>query len=180
MRTYCIAQGALLSALCSVQFSRSVVSNSLWPHELQHARLPCPSTARVHSDSCPLSWWCHPTISSSVIPFSSCPQCFPASRSFPMSQLFALAWQIIGVSTSTLVLPMNIFICKIVTPMKLWALVRYLANFLAGYEGDSLALFSHCFFLLSFSSLPGTHARPKLMKLRPWCLIAKIHWETKW
>ena len=74
----------------SVQFSRSVMSDSLRPHELQHARPPCPSpTPRVHSDSHPSSQWCHPTISSSVIPFSSCPQSLPASESFPMSQLFA-------------------------------------------------------------------------------------------
>ena len=74
----------------SVQFSLSVMSNSLRPHEPQHARLPCPSPMPgVHPNPCPLSWWCHPTISSSVIPFSSCPQSFPASGSFPMSQLFA-------------------------------------------------------------------------------------------
>ena len=73
----------------SVQFSRSVVSDSLQPHESQHARPPCPSpTPGVHSDSGPLSQWCHPAISSSVIPFSSCPQSLPASESFPMSQLF--------------------------------------------------------------------------------------------
>ena len=72
----------------SVQFSHSVVSDSLRPHEPQHARLPCPSpTPRVHSDSRPLSQWCHPSISSSVVPFSSCPQSLPASESFPMSQL---------------------------------------------------------------------------------------------
>ena len=76
--------------LSSVQFSRSVVSDSLWPHESHHARPPCPSpTPRVYSDSCPSSWWCHPAISSSVIPFSSCPQSLPASGSFPTSQLFA-------------------------------------------------------------------------------------------
>ena len=74
----------------SVQFSRSVVSNSLWPHESQHVRPPCPSlTPWVYSNSSPLSWWCHPTISSSVVPFSSCPQSLPASGSFPMNQLFA-------------------------------------------------------------------------------------------
>ena len=74
----------------SVQFSRSVVSDSLWPHESQHARPPCPSpTPGVHSDSRPSSQWCHPAISSFVIPFSSCPQSFPASGSFQMSQLFA-------------------------------------------------------------------------------------------
>ena len=93
----------------SVQFSCSVVSNSLWPHGLQHARLPCPSpTPRVYPNSCPLSRWCHPTISSSVIPFSSCLQSFPASGSFQMSQLFSSGGQSIGVSASTSVLPMNI------------------------------------------------------------------------
>ena len=93
----------------SVQFSLSVVSDSLQPHEPQHARPPCPSpTPRVHPNPCPLSWWCHPTISSSVIPFSSCPQSFPASGSFQMSQLFASGGQSIGVSASTSVFPMNI------------------------------------------------------------------------
>ena len=92
----------------SVQFSRSFMSDSLQPHEPQHARPPCPSpTPRVHPNSCPLSRWCHPTISSSVIPFSSCSQSLPASGSFQMSQLFASGGQSIGVSTSTLVLPMN-------------------------------------------------------------------------
>ena len=94
--------------LSSVQFSRSVVSNSLRPHESQHARPPCPSpTPRVHSNSCPLSRWWHPTISSSVIPFS-CLQSFPASGSFPLSQFFASGGQSIGVSASVSVLPMNI------------------------------------------------------------------------
>ena len=92
----------------SVQFSRSVVSDSLRPHEPQHARPPCPSsTPGVYPNSCPLSWWCHPAISSSVIVFSSCPQSFPASGSFQMSQLFASGGQSIGVSASTSVLPMN-------------------------------------------------------------------------
>ena len=92
----------------SVQFSCSVVSNSLRPHGLQHTRLPCPSaTPGVYSNSCPLSWWYHPTISSSVVPFS-CLQSFPASGSFQMSQLFASGGQGIGVSASTSVLPMNI------------------------------------------------------------------------
>ena len=91
-----------------VQFSCSVVSDSLRPHELQHARLPCPSpTPGVHSNSCPLNWWCHPAISSSVIPFSSCSQSLPTSESFPMSQLFAWGGQSIGVSALASVLPMN-------------------------------------------------------------------------
>ena len=98
----------LKSILLSVQFSCSVPSDSLWPHEPQHARPPCPSpTPGVHPNQCPLSLWCHPTISSSVVPFTSCPQSFPASGSFPMSQLFASGGQIIGVSASASVLPMN-------------------------------------------------------------------------
>ena len=97
-----------LIIVSSVQFSRSVVSDSLRPHESQHTRLPCPSpTPGVYSNSCPLSWWCHPAISSSVVPFSSCPQSLPASGSFPMSQLFALGGQSIGVSASASVYPMN-------------------------------------------------------------------------
>ena len=92
-----------------VQFSRSVVSNSLRLHGLQHARPPCPSpTPRVYSNSCPLSQWWHPAISSSVFPFSSHLQSFPASRSFQMSQLFTSGGQSIWVSASTSVLPMNI------------------------------------------------------------------------
>ena len=95
--------------ISSVQFSDSVVSNSLQPHELQHARPPCPSPIpRVHPNSCPLSQWCHPTRSSSVILFSSCLESFPASGSFPMSQLFSSGGQSIGVSASTSVLPTNI------------------------------------------------------------------------
>ena len=93
----------------SVQFSCSAVSDSLWTHELQHARPPCPSpTPGVYSNSCPLSRWCHPTISSFVIPFSSRLQSFPASGSFPMSQLFASGGQSSGASASASVLPMNI------------------------------------------------------------------------
>ena len=95
--------------MISVQFSHPVVSNSLGPHGMQHTRPPCPSpTPGVYSNSCPLSWWCHPTISSSVIPLSSCLQSFPASRSFQLSQFFASGGQTIGVSVSASVLPMNI------------------------------------------------------------------------
>ena len=104
-------QGAKIShtlGQSSVQFSRSVVSDSLRPHESQHARPPCPSpTPGVYPNSCPSSQWCHPAISSSVIPFFSCPQSFPASGSFPMSQLFAWGCQSVGVSASTSVLPMS-------------------------------------------------------------------------
>ena len=91
------------------QFSRSVMFDSLWPHGLQHTRPSCPSpTPRTCSNSCPSSWWSHPTISSSVIPFSSCLQSFPASWSFPMSQFFTSGGQHIGASASASALPMNI------------------------------------------------------------------------
>ena len=97
-----------ISKVSSVQFSCSVVSDSLRPHELQYTRPPCLSpTPGVHPNPCPLSRWCHPTISSSVVPFFSCPQSFPASGSFPMSQPFASGGQSIGVSASVSVLPMN-------------------------------------------------------------------------
>jgi len=96
------------SCIHSVQFTHSVVSNSLRPHELQHARPPCPSpTPGVHSDSRPSSRWCRPAISSSVVPFSSCPQSLPASESFPTSQLFAWGGQSTGVSALTSFLPKN-------------------------------------------------------------------------
>ena len=98
-----------LVPLSSVQFSHLVVSNSLWPHGLQHTRPPCPSPAfGVYSNSCPSSRWCHPTISSSVIPFSSYLQSFPASGSFPMTQFFVSCGGSIEASASASVLPMNI------------------------------------------------------------------------
>ena len=93
-------------ALSSVQFSQSVVSDSLQLYELQHTRPPCPSTPGVYPNPCSLSQWCHPIILSSVVPFSSCPQSFPTSGSFPMSQLFTSGGSI-GVSATTWVLPMN-------------------------------------------------------------------------
>ena len=98
----------LYYTVSSVQFSCSVMSNSLRPHESQHTRPPCPSpTPGVHSDSRPSSWWCHPAISSYVVPFSSCSQSLPASESFPMSQLFVWGGQTIIVSASASVLPKN-------------------------------------------------------------------------
>ena len=110
MPTLCsmCSRDQLSESKASVQFSRSVVSDSFRPHESQHARPPCPSqTPRVYSNSCPLSWWCHPAVSSSVVPFSSCPQSLQASGSFPVSQLFTWGGQSIGVSASASVLPMN-------------------------------------------------------------------------
>ena len=99
----------IFNQISSVHFSSSVVSDSLWPHGLQHARPPCPSpTPRVYSNPCPLSQWCHPTISSSVVPISSCVHSFPTSGSFPMSQFFASGGQSIGASASASVLPMTV------------------------------------------------------------------------
>ena len=98
----------LTNAISSVQFTHSIVSDSLRPHESQHARPLCLSpTPRVYPNSCASSWWYHPAISVSVVPFSSCPQSLPASRSFPMSQLFAWGGQSIGVSALASVLSMN-------------------------------------------------------------------------
>ena len=105
---FCYYGPSCLGTHGSVQFSRSVVSNSLRPHESQQTRPPCSSpTPGVHSDSHPSSQWCHPAISSSVVPFYSCPQSLPALESFPMSQLFAWGGQSIGVSALASVLPMN-------------------------------------------------------------------------
>ena len=98
----------LLLFILLVQFSRSVMSDSLWPHEPQHARPPCPSRTPRVPNPCPLSWWCHPAISSSVVPFSSCPQSLPASGSFQVSQLFTSGGQSIGASASASVLSMNV------------------------------------------------------------------------
>ena len=102
----CVKFLVIYAYISSVQFSCSVVSDSLWPHESQHTRPLCPSpTPGVHSDSHPSSRWCHPAISSSVVPFSSCPQSLPASESFPMSQLFAWGGQSTGVSALASFLP---------------------------------------------------------------------------
>ena len=115
------ALSALSPQFSSVQFSPSVMSDSLRPHGLQHTRPPCPSpTPRVCSNSSPLSRWCHPTISSSIITFSSCLQSFPASGSFPMSQLFESGGLSIKISSSTSVLPMNI---QVWFPLKLTGLI---------------------------------------------------------
>ena len=103
-----VVQGIPWQFSGSLQFSHSVVSDSLQTHESQHARPPCPSpTPGVHPNSCPSSWWCHPAISSSVVPFSSCPQSLPASESYPMSQLFAWGGQRTGVSALASFLPKN-------------------------------------------------------------------------
>ena len=108
MGVQCEILSIFSACLKPFQFNHSVVSDSLRHHEPQQTRPPCPSpTPRAYSNSCPLSQWCHPTISSSVVPFSFCPQSFPASGPFPMSQLFTSGGQSIGVSASTSVLPTN-------------------------------------------------------------------------
>ena len=109
MNEYSLIHILISNWYCKVQINCSVVSYSLWHYEPHHVRPSCPSpTPGVHPNTCPLCRWCHPTISSSVVHFSSCLQCFPASGSFQMSQLFASGVQSIGVSASISVLPMNI------------------------------------------------------------------------
>ena len=131
--------------ISSVQFSRSVVSDSLWPHESQHTRPPCPSpTPGVHSDSRPLSQWCYPAISSSVIPFSSCPQSLPASESFPMSQLFAWGGRSTGVSALASVLPMK-------TRADLFAVQGTLKSLLQHHSSKTSILWRSAFFTVQFS-----------------------------
>jgi len=139
------------ASISSFQFSRSVVSNSLWPHGLQHARLPCLSpTPRAYSNSRPSNQWCHLTISSSVVPFSSCLQSFPASGSFPMSQLFISGGQSIGASASASVLPMNIQ-----DWFHLWLTgLIFLQSFYASIEVINHLLYALPYNLTCFSFLP--------------------------
>ena len=131
-------------------FSCSVMSNSLRPHGLHHTRLPCPSLSpRVCSNSCPLSWWCHPTISSSVVPFSSCLQYFPASPSFPMSLLFASGVRSIGASASASVLPMNI---QGWFPLGLTGLISWLSKSLLQHHNlKASVLWCSAFFMVQLS-----------------------------
>ena len=140
--------------LSSVQFSCSVVSDSLWPRGLQHTRPPCPSpTHRVYSNSCPSSQWCHPAISSSVIPFSSCPQSLPASGSFSMSQFFPSGGQSIGVSASASVLPMNIqdwFPLGWTAWVSLLSKTRHL-SLLQHHSSKASILLSSAFFIVQLS-----------------------------
>ena len=138
----------------SVQFSRSVVSDSLWPHESQHARPPCPSpTPGVYSNSCPLSRWCHPAISSSVVPFSSCPQSLSASGSLPMSQLFAWGGQSIGVSASASVLPMN---TQDLSPLRWTGWISLQSNRLSRVFSNTTVQ-KHQFFSAQLSSQSNSH-----------------------
>ena len=156
--------GTYWNTCCSVQFSHSVVSKSLQPHESQPARSPRPSpTPRVYSNSCPLSWWCHPTISSSVIPFSSCPQSFPALESFPMSQLFAsgglsISWMLSSSFAS--VLPINI---QGWFPLGLTALISLLSKGLSSVF-SSITVRRHQFFGAQPFLWPNSHIHTWLME----------------
>ena len=144
----------------SVQFSLSVMSDSLWLHESQHARPLCPSpTLGVYPNSCSLSWWCHPTISSSVVPVSSCLQSFPASGSFPMSWVFASGGQSIGASASASVLPMNI---------RCWFLLK-LTDLILLFKGLSIVFSSttvqkHQLFSAQTSLWSNSHISAWLLK----------------
>jgi len=158
------------------------MSNSLRPHELQHTRLPCPLllSPKVYSDSCPLSQWCHPTISSSVIPFSSCPQSFPASGSFTMSQFFASGGQSVGASASASVLPMNI---QGWFPLELTGLISLLPKGLSRVFSTT-TIAKHQFFGAQLSLWSSSHIHIGLLGkpllwlhrslLAKWCLCFLI------
>ena len=144
----------------SVHFSSSVLSDSLWPHGLQHSRLPCPSpTPRACSNSCPLSQWCYPTISSSVGPFSSCLQFFPAS-SFPGSQFFTSSGQSIGVSASASVLPMNF---QNWFPLWLSGLISLQSKGLSRVFSNTTVQ-KHQFFGTQLSSQSNSHIHTRLLE----------------
>ena len=156
----------LEGAFSLVQFNRLVMSNSLRPHESQHARPPCPSaTPRVHSNSRPSSRWCHPAISSSVVPFSSCPQSFPASESFQMSQLFTSGGQSTGVSASESVLQMS---TQDWSPLG-WTSWTSLQSKVLSRVFSNTTVQKHQFFGAQFSSQsnPHIHTWP-LEKPSPW------------
>ena len=148
------SQNDQMPGLSSVQFSRSVVPDSLRPHESQHARPPCPlPTPRVYPNSCPSSQGCHAAISSSVIPFSSCPQSFPALGSFPVSQLFTWGGQSIGVSASASVLPVN---------TQDWSLLRWSGWISLQSKGlsrvfSNIIVQKHQFFSTQLSSQSNSH-----------------------
>ena len=148
-------------SISSVQFSSSVVSDSLRPHESQHARPTCPSpTPGVYSSSCPLSQWCHPAISSSVLPFSSCPQFLPASGSFPMTQLFTWGGQSIGVSALASVLPKN---TQGWSPLEWTGWISLQSKGLSRVFSNTTVQ-KHQFFGAQLSSQSNTHIRTWLLE----------------
>ena len=151
------------------------MSNSLRPHESQHDRPPCPSpTPRVHSNSCPSSQWCHPAISSSVMPFSSCPQSLPASGSFPMSQLFTWGSQSIGVSASASVLPMNVQDWSPLgwTGLDLLAVQGTLKSLLQHHSSEASILLCSAFFTVQLWHPYMTTG--KTIVLTRWTLVGKV------
>ena len=160
-------------------FGRSVVSDSLRPHRLQHAGFPCPLSLRVCSNSCPLSWWCHPTISSSVSPFSSCPWSFPASGSFLMSQLFTSGVQSIGASAS--VFPMNI---QGWFPLGPTDLISLLSKW---QVCSSTTVWNHQFFSTAFFMVQLLHpdittGKTKVLTIhrKNHSFVAVLIWSTSW
>ena len=157
------------------------MSNSLWPHGLQHFRPPRPSPgAGVYSNSCPLSWWCHPTISSFVVPFSSCLQSFPASGSFPISQLFASGGQSIGVLASTSVFPMNIqcwfilgwTVCILKDGLDLFEVQGILKHLLQHHSSKASILQCSAFFIVQVSHPYMTTG--KTIALTRWTFVGKV------
>ena len=157
-----------------VQFSFSVVSHSLWPHGLQHARPPCPSpTSETCSSSSPLSWWCHPTISSSVVPFSSCLQSFPASGSFPRTEFFTSDGQSIGASASASVLPINI---QDWFPLRLTGLIsllsKELSSLLQHHSSKASVLWSSASFMVP--TLTSIHDYWKNRSLTRQTFVGKV------
>ena len=156
-----------------VQFSCSVVSDSLWPHELKHARSPCPSpTPRDYPNSCPLSQCCHPTISCSVIPFSSHLQSFPTPGTFPMSQLFAWGGQSIGVSASTSVLPVNTQDWYPSEWLDLLAVQGTLNSLLQHHSSKASILLRSAFFIVQLSCPYMTTG--KTIALTRWTFAGKV------
>ena len=150
------------------------MSDSLWPHGLQHSRLPCPSlTPGVCSDSCPLIWWCDSTISSSLIPFSSCPPSFPASGSFPMNQLFTSGGQGIVASAWASVLPMNI---QCWFPLGLTCLISLLSK---GFSGvfSSTTVWEHQFFSTQPCLWSSYHIWTWLLE-KPWLWLHRVCWQS--
>ena len=156
-----------------IQFSHSVTSDSLWPHGLQHTRLPCPSpTPRIYPNSCPLSRWCHPTILSSIIPFSSCSQSFPASGSFPMSQFFTSGGQSIGASASASVLPMKALISFRIDWFNFLAVQEILKSLLQHHSSKASIIWCSAFFIVQLSHSYMT--TEKTIALSRWTFVGKV------
>ena len=165
----------------SVQFSRSVMSDSLWPHESQHARPPRPSpTPGVHSNSHPSSQWCHPAISSSVVPFSSCPQSLPASESFPMSQLFTWGGQSTGVSALASFLPNKGLISFRMDWLDLLAVQGTLKSLLHHHSSKASILHRSAFFTVQLSHPYMTTGKTTALTRRTFGVSRYTLLPTEW